>query len=155
MGMTPTTSGTQKLLLQLLAQLRGLQWSHWNSHWKVKGDAQYGDHLLFDRLYTGVSEEIDTLGEKITAYFGPQVITDLGTLTETTKFLSLAQHPDNGPTDLYERALDLELIFQRSLQVVYDTVKRSKEMSLGLDDYLMATANAHETNVYLLRQRLR
>ena len=29
------------------------------------------------------------------------------------------------------------------------------EMSLGMDDFLMATANEHETNQYLLRQVLR
>lgn len=147
--------GNLTFLLQLLSQLRGLQWSHWNSHWKVKGDSQYGDHLLFERLYTSLSEEIDTLGEKITSYFGPTVITDLGTLLETTRFLSLHKHPDTGPTDLYERALDLESHLQRSIKRVYDKVKESGEMSLGLDDYLMSLANAHETAIYLLKQRLR
>lgn len=146
---------TQLALLRVLGQLRGLQWSHWNSHWKVHGDSQYGDHLLFERLYTPVSEEIDTLGEKITSLYGPLVITDLGTLEETTRFLSLYPSKDSGPTDLYERALDLELHFQRSLAQTYQLFKFQKEMTLGLDDFLMSVANSHETSEYLLRQRLR
>lgn len=149
------TTGGPQVLLQILAQLRGLQWSHWNSHWKVQGDHQYGDHLLFERLYTATQEEIDTLGEKVTSYYGPKAIDDLGTIAETTKFLSLYRNGDTGPTDLYERALKLESHFQRSLKVAYGSLKASGGLSLGLDDYLMSVANAHETAVYLLRQRLR
>lgn len=148
-------TNTQLALLRVLGQLRGLQWSHWNSHWKVRGDSQYGDHLLFERLYTSASEEIDTLGEKITSIYGPTAITDLGTLSETTRFLSLYLSSDTGPTDLYERALELESHFQRCLAQTYQLFKFQKELTLGLDDFLMSVANSHETNEYLLRQRLR
>jgi len=34
----------------------------------------------------------------------------------------------------------------------YDKLKEMDDISLGLDDFLMATANAHETNLYLLQQ---
>jgi DNA-binding ferritin-like protein len=121
----------------------------------VKGDPHYGDHLLFERLYTEVVEEIDGLGEKVTSYYGPEAIEDLATLVDTTRFLSLYQGPGDGPTGLYERALRLELHLQRSLKVAYDRIKVDGEMSLGLDDYLMSLANTHESHVYLLRQRLR
>ena len=47
------------LLLQLLAILRALHWSHWTLHWKVKGDPFYGDHLMYQRLYEAVVEEIN------------------------------------------------------------------------------------------------
>jgi DNA-binding ferritin-like protein len=52
------------ILLQLLAILRALQWSHQTAHWKVRGEPFYGDHLLFQKLYEAVGEEIDTLAEK-------------------------------------------------------------------------------------------
>ena len=149
------TSTAVNTLTKILAQLRGLQWSHWNSHWKITGDASYSHHLLFERLYTSATEEIDTLGEKITSYYGPHVLTDLGTLVETTKFLTLYPGPDDGPTSLYERALKLELHLQKSLREGYRGLKTLDQMSLGLDDYLMSVANDHETNLYLLRQALR
>jgi len=141
---------TQSYLTQILAQLRGLHWSHWNTHWKVKGNAYYGDHLLFDRMYTSVAEEIDTLGEKIVSFYGPEAITDEGTLAETQRFLSL--YPG---LDLHLRAYNLEVHLQRSLKKAYDGIKASGDMTLGIDDFLMALANSHETNIYLLRQRLR
>lgn len=151
----PNPTTTPELLLRVLGQLRGLQWSHWNSHWKVQGDTQYGDHLLFERLYAGLTEDIDTLGEKITSYFGPQAITDMGTAMEMVGFLQNYPKPDKGPTELYERALALELHLQTTLKTVYTAIKASGDMSLGLDDFLMSLANTHETHVYLLRQRLR
>jgi hypothetical protein len=47
----------------------------------------------------------------------------------------------------------LLLVRQLALRAVYDTIKASGELSLGLDDFLMAMADAHDTNRYLLRQR--
>ncbi len=146
---------THRLLLQLLAQLRGLQWSHWNSHWKVKGDTSYGDHLLFERLYTSMTEEIDTLGEKIITLYGSDEISDTETIQETVRFLSLYQEDQSRPVDLYRRALRLESHFQRSAKKAYERIKELGAMSLGLDDFLMSVANAHETSVYLLTQRTR
>lgn len=144
--MTPS----QKYLVQILAQLRGLHWSHWNSHWRVKGDTAYGDHLLFERLYSAVTEEIDTLGEKIVSLYGQEALTDQETLLETQRFLNLYQ-----VEDIYERAYRLEKHFQRSLKRAYEGIKEAGDMSLGVDDFLMGVANDHETPIYLLRQRLR
>ena len=43
--------------------------------------------------------------------------------------------------------------FGEKIRAVYDMLKGSGELSLGLDDFLMAMADAHDTNRYLLRQR--
>ena len=48
----------------LLVYLRHLSFIHQNHHWVSKGEPFYGDHLLFQRLYAGVAEDIDTLAEK-------------------------------------------------------------------------------------------
>ena len=49
----------------------------------------------------------------------------------------------------------MEEHLQRALKITYDELKARGELSLGLDDFLMATASAHETALYLLRQRQR
>ena len=49
----------------------------------------------------------------------------------------------------------MEEALQKALSNIYNALKDMKALSLGMDDYIMSIANAHETNLYLLRQRLR
>jgi DNA-binding ferritin-like protein len=151
--MDPSSPNTQRLLTQLLAILRAAHWSHWTTHWQVRGVPQYGDHLLFERLYTGISDEIDGLAEKCVSYFGPQSVDALDSVANAARVIS-AYYGMAG-ADPIKRALVLEQQIQNALALTYTRIKDSGEMSLGLDDFLMATANSHETNTYLLRQRLR
>lgn len=149
--MEPTSRSNQDLLSQLLAILQGIQWAHWTAHWQSKGTPSYGDHLLFERLYGSLKEEIDGLAEKLVAYYGVESVAATASIADAHRFLaSYDQVPD-----LYKRALMMELHLQNALKRVYDGIKESGEMSLGLDDFIMALANNHETHIYLLRQRLR
>jgi DNA-binding ferritin-like protein len=141
----------EKELVELLGLLKALHVSHWMGHWRVHGPTQYGDHLLLERMYTAVVEEIDTLAEKIVAYYGPEVLEDTALEATTLAWLQqvLAAEP-------LARALELETLLQRNLKKTYSSLKgRDVDFSLGLDDFLMGLAEAHETHLYLLRQRLR
>jgi DNA-binding ferritin-like protein len=51
-------------LSRLVALLRAVQLLHHTAHWQTAGATFYGDHLLYERLYTGITEEYDSLGEK-------------------------------------------------------------------------------------------
>jgi DNA-binding ferritin-like protein len=150
--MEPTSQANQALLIQLLAILRAIHWSHWTTHWQVKGTPFYSDHLLFERLYTDLLGEIDDLAEKIVAYYGSEAVAPAANISAAHQFISAY---DKSGADPYKRALMMELHLQNALKSVYDSVTSSNEMSLGLDDYLMAVANLHETHIYLLRQRIR
>lgn len=139
------------ILKEFFGLLHALYWSHWTAHWQVQGNPFYGDHLLFERLYQGVVEEIDTLAEKMVARFGPTVVDAVDHFPVTQAWVerwSVQESP-------YKRALMAESDFQSAAKRVYDHIKEAGAMSLGLDDYLMAIANDHETNMYLLQQRLR
>jgi len=149
--MEPTTQASRDLLLQLLAILRALHWSHWTTHWQVRGTPAYGDHLLFSRLYESLVEEIDGLAEKIVAYFGAESVSATASIEVTQRFLNAYAKI----SDPYKRALAMEKHLQNATRRVYDRIKESDEMSLGLDDFLMSLANNHETSQYLLQQRLR
>jgi len=135
----------------LLACLRAQYWSYQESHWQIQGWTFYGDHLLFARLYESVQEQVDALAEKMVAMYGEEAVDglDLG-----AKFEAWIRRW-NGVDCLHKRGLLSEQDFQATCKKVYDFLKGSGELTLGMDDFLMATANEHETNEYLLRQVLR
>jgi DNA-binding ferritin-like protein len=136
----------------LLAVLRGAHWAHWTSHWQVRGENSYGDHLLMQRLYEGVIEEIDTLAEKIAGTYGSEALNPVEQAQiMANKLLPIAEVQSEG--DPIERALFVEEALQKIFKVIYSNLKKRDALTLGLDDFIMATANQHETYLYLLRQR--
>lgn len=149
-----TTSDQEALvkgaMCQILAALRAQSWSFQTSHWQVKGDPYYGDHLLFQRLYEEVQGEIDSLAEKIVGYFGPAPVDSLKTLAEA----SLWVQKWGSIECLHTRGLQSENDLQDLLKKAYDAVKETGGMTLGLDDFIMALANSHESHIYLLQQRI-
>jgi starvation-inducible DNA-binding protein len=137
-----------EILQEMLSLLRGQYWNYWTTHWQVKGPNYYGNHLLFQRLYEALQAEIDTLGEKIVAYFGTDEVENDLIMEKSHEWIK--KWAKIG--DPVERAIRSEEDMQNIFKAGYKKLDESKDMSLGLDDFLMATANAHETNLYLLGQ---
>jgi DNA-binding ferritin-like protein len=138
-------------LQAVFASMRALHWHYWTAHWQVGGVPQYGDHLLFTRFYDGLVIEIDAMAEKLVGYFGTNAVDPHRSLELTHTFL----HGFSGIECLFERSLKMEETFQALLKGAYNAIKDKTEvMTLGLDDFLMATASAHEANLYLLQQRI-
>ncbi len=150
-------------LLELLAQLRALQQLYHDAHWLARGPSFAGDHALYERLYTGegddeaegphIQEQIDGLGERIVAYSGPM---DTSLLSKR-----VAHHRVQwgfprtaSPQDLAECALRAERAVQDQIREAYDTLRSEGALSLGLDDFLMATASERDTAAYLLERRV-
>ena len=149
-GTREQTAEVVKHLAHLLAYLRAMYLSYQTSHWQTKGPTYYGNHLLYQRLYESVQGEIDALAEKIVGYVGPAGVNLDGQVglvaTIATEWAQVSDH--------HRRGLDSELGFQHHIKVAYEAIKACGMMTLGLDDFLMATASAHETNIYLLQQVL-
>lgn len=151
-------SGSDEIALAtlqvLLAVLRGVHWSHWTSHWQATGLPYYGDHLLLERLYESVIDEIDTLAEKIVGAYGSSAVqpVDQAQLM-TNSLLPLAEAQSEG--NPIKRALIMEEALQKIFKRVYSKLDQLDALTLGMDDFLMSMASAHETNLYLLRQRHR
>ena len=140
-----------EILTCLLGVLRAMKWNYWNSHWMVKGNPYYGDHLLFERLYgEDIDDQIDTLAEKIVAY-DANILSGPLMRSAFNKFLD--KHQAN--TDSFSRALEMEASFQQVVRKTYQEVKNSGNLSLGMDDFLMSAANQRETALYLITQRTR
>jgi len=138
-------------LQSLLALLRALHWEYYTSHWRVKGVAFYGDHLLFQRLYEGLPEEIDMLAEKMVCKYGEAVVCPVHQMKLCHAWLVQIE----GILDWYDRGLRLEELLQNQIKNTYDMLDRASELTLGLDDFLMTLANSHEGHAYLLKQPMR
>lgn len=137
-------------LLWLLALLRAQYWSYQQSHWTTRGDVFYGNHLLFQRLYSSVPDQVDGLAEKIVGMYGPDFLDQEDLLG---MFLFWNERWDEVGC-LHERGLTSEEDCQTVLQSTYDELKETGEITLGMDDFLMSLASDHETNQYLLQQVL-
>lgn len=137
-------------LNEILACLRAQYLSYQTSHWQVAGSHFYQEHLLFERLYQSVQDEVDVLAEKISGLIGSKYVSLQHQVPMMLGFLgSWANFPDH-----IRRGLLSESVLQDLLKTHYDSLTDSGLMTLGLDDYLMATANSHEGNIYLLQQIL-
>ena len=135
-------------LQALLSALRAIRMSHHTAHWQVKGTPFYGDHLMFQRLYEAVDDEIDTLGEKIVAKYGVDAVDAVESCDRMCKLLEQVQGDD-----LYERAAKLERVLQHLLEGTLKALADGKCLTPGLENFLQGIADSHETAVYLLGQR--
>lgn len=140
----------QSVLTQVLAALVGVRMVHWTAHWAAKGTGFYGDHLLFERIYNEMTEDIDTLAEKCVAMFGPASVEPFNLIALELSHVERFKALDC----IYKRSLAAEEDLQVTISTCYDVLKKMAVLSLGMDDYLMALANKHETYIYLLQQRI-
>jgi hypothetical protein len=137
------------MLKIVLAILRAQYLSYQTSHWQTSGPAYYGNHLLFQRLYEGVQEEIDALGEKLVGYFGIEAVD----LEDSLMLISEMVGRWHSHGCHFCRGLASEGELQDALFIVRNSWPNEHvPLPLGLDDWLAATANAHESNAYLLQQ---
>jgi DNA-binding ferritin-like protein len=150
--------GDPALYQDVLAHLRAIHWLAWTAHWAASGPNAYGDHLLLQRIYAGeggapnIEEAIDTLGEKMVAYFGTESVHPAVIGAKAQSLVEKAAASGQG-------RLGALLALEHSLQVAIRVAWKANQaagdqMSLGIDDYLMGLANEHDTAVYLLKQRL-
>lgn len=135
---------TSFLLSELLGMLRALSWNYQTCHWQSK---KYEEHLLFERLYKDLDEQIDTLAEKLVGYFKEDSVNAEDSVSRSHKWLSKWEEGN-----LISRSLRAEKDFQRVLKYCYDIIKENDDMHLGLDDFLMSLSSDHDTSIYLLRQ---
>jgi DNA-binding ferritin-like protein len=140
------------ILKHLLAGLRAAYISHQTSHWQVRGPQFYSDHTMMERIYKSVLDEIDTLAEKMVAKHGSEAVDCCEQIDMISDNVHWSEDQSNGNPIV--RALVVEESLQKMFEKAYSELKNMRELSLGMDDFIMASSNNHESNVYLLRQRL-
>jgi len=141
----------------LLSVLRAMHIAIHEGHWTVSGPNFYSDHLLLERVYAGgdggpvLQDDIDGLGERIVAYCGSDFV---DSRVVTRKAIALIDVWHDATSSPVSRALHAEESLQVAIRAVYEALRASGPVPLGLDDFLMAMASAHDTNRYLLQQRV-
>lgn len=146
-----------EVLLSLLEALVATRWVHQIAHWQSSGPTYYGDHLLFQRLYEKVDEEVDDVAEKAVAL-------SRGVTVDATRILSNAAEcvtrsstevpPTRSSEDLAARSWSAENAVLRSVRMVRSRLESAGSLSLGIDNMLAQIADTHEKHLYLLGQRL-
>lgn len=137
-------------LQAILALLRAQAVLYQTAHWQVAGPQSYADHLLFERLYGGLGDEIDTLAEKMVGYGGPESVDPqiieqmvLGCVTKAV-----------ATTGFHARMIYLEVVLQ-SLLTLVSGPNAEEPLPIGLVDFLNGVASDHESHIYLLKQAVR
>lgn len=133
-------------LSDVLGALHALSICYKTAHWLSNGENFYGDHLLFQRLYEDISDEIDSVAERMVGLMGDGATS----LMEPLKLLTVAStiissYPRHG-ADV--SLFDAEKMFQAT---VITALKNAS--SPGLENLLQGIADKHDEHLYLLQQR--
>ena len=139
----------------ILVGLRYLAIVHQTHHWTTKGDPFYGDHLLFEKLYNVVAEEIDGLAEKTV---GLGSIDNVNLQLQVSQLARMVQTYGTSSTlpqasDLARRSLIAEVGFLRCVDHCVCSMKEQGLLTRGLDNFLAGVQDVHEGHCYLLKQR--
>lgn len=134
-----------------LGFIRGLGMIHQTHHWQTSGDSFYGDHLMFERFYKAVQDEVDTIGEKIAGIDSPKLTNCFFQLRHIHNFVKKV----NSKTDnLLLVSLAAEIVFIETGELITERLKDEGLLTSGIANMLGDILDRHESHVYLLNQRL-
>jgi hypothetical protein len=136
----------------LLGYLQALSLLHQTHHWNTSGGDFYGDHLLFERVYNSASEGIDSVAERAVGKGMPPMINPQ---VQAHQMCGILKGLNNRfPEACYvELSLQGELMCLSLIDIVMAQLKAVGQLSSGDSNLLEGIADAHETLVYLLKQR--
>lgn len=134
-----------------LAFLRALGMIHHSHHWQTMGSSFYGDHLLYERFYKAIQDEVDTVGEKVIGLDSPALTNYFLQMHHMKSFMKKVSSKERTPLLV---SLEAELVFIAVGEVVSERLKEFKLETIGLANMLGDILDRHETHVYLLQQRL-
>ena len=138
-----------KVAALYVATLKSLAIIHQNNHWTTKGISFYGDHLLFERLYKSVLENLDLAAEKFLGILGDECLSYEFQNDLLGKVLTKYNNLEGSPVEM---SLAAEKDFIKLSSDAYNCFEDEDKMTLGLDDMIMSISNKREEAVYLLQQ---
>ena len=135
-----------KLLIELMAMLEALRLLHHTLHLNACGCAGYARHLLFERLYGGIVDDFDKIGEHAVR-LGAKVCP-----CDIAKQAMKWQETWEGEENDIAHGLTGETALVRAISVI---CKKVGDADLGVDNTLRAMAESHGTAMYLLGQAMK
>lgn len=147
------TNVTFSHLSVILANLRYLYMLHQTHHWSSRGQMYYGDHLLFQRLYEEIGDEIDSVAERSIGLTDNNAVELCLQLQQMQKFAQDFGTAIPGQNDFPKRSLIAEQNFINLLTVCTELMREQGTLTKGLENLLTGILDMHETHIYLLKQR--
>jgi DNA-binding ferritin-like protein len=151
-----TLPGTKAMgaMVDAWAAIRGLHHLLWTAHWLAEGDPAYGDHLLFERLYTARVKEIDAIAEQLMLIGGPRMINPAESWQEAAEFINAVvtrREPTMVATAMTATSLALSAVNKaaRALRAVDD------DYSPGAENLMLSISQSLNEALYLLKRRAR
>lgn len=121
-----------------VAMLRQMYLIHQYSHWTTRGEAFYGDHLLFERLYKSAGEDADLAAEKMIGLFGAEGV-EFNSQRDFMSMIAAKYAEFDGEPAIM--SLKAEKDFLEYSKQAYESFKDEGVLSLGLDDMIMSIAS--------------
>ena len=145
-------------LYDLVACTKALMtWMH-AAHHVSKGTSFSGDHVnLFGEIYEEVTEDYDELVEKSIVFCDTELVACPVQITNNSlKFLNMFPTPANKNEDqIAVCAYEFIIHHIQHLDSVYRQLESSRQLSLGMDDFLASSSGKYEKFQYLLGQRIK
>lgn len=140
----------------MFAHLKVLYELHHNHHLIAKGDSFYGDHLLFQRLYEKVFEEVDQVAEKVIGLGSEENVNLSRLMNHVNKVLMSLGSSGTIPSSasLVQKSLKAEKNFVTMVSILALALKEKGMLTRGLDNMIAGIEDTHEGHIYLLQQRL-
>lgn len=143
-------------LAVLLAALRAEALIHQAHHWGTKGPTYYGDHQLYDRVYSEVFGMVDGLAERAVGSGQVVLVHPLLQVHHMSGFAKSFYRDAPvvpSPEEMALLSLRAVLRFLVLLNMAYAALETKGGLSHGTDNLLQGLADDHEKLVYLLKQR--
>lgn len=137
----------EELCCYYISFLRSIALVHQNHHWLTKGKNFFGNHLMFEKLYSSAQEDVDTMAEKFVGIFNAECL-DLDLQAKIIPKM-LVKYSGGDPV---ESSLKIESDFLEFADDFYHKLKAEEHLTLGLDDAIMAVSSSREDAAYHLKQ---
>ena len=131
-----------------VATLKAIYFCYQQNHWNSKGPNFYQQHLLFERLYKKTADEIDAAAEKMIGIFGDNPLE----FNFQVEMMSKVLKKYSNIPDFIDLSIKIENDFIKFSEEAFNCFASEKNLSLGLNDFIMSLCNVHEENIYLLTQ---
>lgn len=133
-------------MTELLYILNALNIFYKSCHWRCQGNYFYQDHLLFERLYGGIDDEMDGLVELIIGLTNDRAFADARLINERTQVFTPTYGENN--QENFVKALQLESLLLSSIAAI------PQGSDVGTYNHIAGIAQKHRSNVYLLKNSL-
>lgn len=142
-------------LAVLVSATRALAQLHKANHWRTRGSAYYGDHLLFDRLAEAVEADVDSLAERVVGLSDFTLVDPNLHALHTERFLreGMQSGVEMPPDQLINASLMAEVYYLDLLDAAAASLQQQGLLTKGTDNLLAGIADKHEGLIYLLKQR--